>query len=156
MEEGLRRGGASFGESIRAESAGEPVEIVALSEIQTTGTLITGVIAQCAIFWDSANSVYKLKINPPVASAVTLRLWYYIDTGLYSPSGSAAQDWGTLTSGVFSGEIAIPQKFVSALKFYLLGKAFQDYEARYEAAIRRLNGSVADSTNDSFGYNLGL
>ena len=146
---------SSFGEPIRAESAGDDIKIVTLNDMQTTGTLIAGELTQCAIWWDSANTEYKLKVNP-VSSAVTLRLWFYVDTGLYSPSGSASQDWGTITLGILSGEIKIPQKFVTVLKFYLLGKCFNDYQAKYETEIRRLQGSVADSTNEAFSYNLGL
>jgi hypothetical protein len=105
---------------------------------------------KAAIWWDAANSAYYIKVPTP-ASAYTIRLWYYSDTLWYSPSGSVAQDFGTFDGTTFTGNIKIPDKFQMAVKFYMLGKAFNDF-TQYRDHIDTLKVNKADTMNREFDY----
>ena len=66
---------------------------------------------------------------------------YYPDTGFYQPSGSSDQDWGTFDGSSFDGSILLPNKYLKAVLYYMLGKWISDYEIRYEREIQSLRFS---------------
>lgn len=103
---------------------------------------------KCAsIYWDSSNQLYYLRLAPTPTEAYYIRIFYYADTLFYSPSGVAAQSWGTFDGVTFTGDMKLPDKYLNAVKFYLMSKCFNDYEVKFEKQISLLRANNTNTFN---------
>lgn len=144
----------NFGMPIRAEIAGNKVTLVNISDIITTGTIPSGTPTRVAVY-ASAN-VYKVRVSPTPSAAGTLKMWYHPDTLWYAPSGSASQDWGSFDGETFSGDMKVPDKFLGAIKYFVLGKFYDELMVKYEREIKKLKSTKGDSMEEAFAYRFGL
>jgi len=126
------------------------VKLVEPTDLQTTD--VSG--NKAAIYWDPVNSIYYLKVSPTPTANYYIRLWYYADTLWYSPSGSVSQDWGIFDGSSFSGNFMIPDKFQMLIKYYLLGKCFNDYsQYEKELSILRVNNAESRDASPQYKWN---
>lgn len=134
---------------------GSELEVVSMEELPTNGTLDTGDPSQakCAVYHDG--TAWKMYLYPLSNSTKTLRYWYYINTGFYSPSGVSAQNWGTFDGKTFTGNLKIPDEYLTALIYYMLGEVFNDFKILYLEEIKRMKGNSAATVKDSLDYNMG-
>lgn len=144
----------NFGMPIRAEISGDKLKLVSINDIITTGTIPSGTPTRVAVY-ASAN-VYKVRVSPTPTAAGTLKMWYHPDTLWYAPSESASQDWGSFSGTVFSGDMKVPDKFLSAIKYFVLGKFYDEIMIKYEKEVSKLKSTKGDTVREAFAYNFGL
>lgn len=120
--------------------------------VDTTDLLTTDTSgAKIAIYWDPTDSIHKLRVAPAPTENFTIRLWYYADTLWYSPSGATSQDYGSFDGDSFTGNLKIPDKYQMLVKYYLLGKCFNDY-SEYEKQLSILRVNSGDTKDNRVQY----
>lgn len=127
---------------------------VPIQSIPSMGDLLSGTPDRFAIFNDGG-AQYKITFYPLSNAAGTIRVWYYIDPGIYSPSGASSQDWGTFDGITFRGTLKIPRKYIVLLITYMLGKFFPDKQQEFEFKLEREKGNKGNSGRQGISYNLG-
>ena len=127
---------------------------VPIQSIPTMGDLSEGTPDSFAIYND-ASSQFKITFYPLPDGAGTVRVWYYIDPGMYSPSGVSAQDWGSFDGSTFSGNLKIPSRYIPLLITYMLGKIFVDKQEEFEYKLTKEKGNKGNSQRKGVLYNLG-
>lgn len=146
----------NFGKAINAKlgDANGVIGDVDVKLVNTMDLLTTDTSGRkAAINWDPVNSVYYLKVGTPTANYY-IRVWYYADTLWYSPSGSVSQDWGAFDGSTFSGNLKIPDKYQMLVKYYLLGKCFNDMsEYEKQLSILRVNNANTQNNVPEYKYN---
>ncbi len=83
----------------------------------------------------------QIIVYPKPEQAYTLYIYYYLDLGYYSPSADASQNWGNFDGSIFSGYPKLPERYNKAVKCYMLGLEFPDWEERYERELSSLKQS---------------
>ena len=94
--------------------------------------------------YESGNT-QQLIVYPKPEQAYTLYVYYYLDLGYYSPSGESQQDWGNFDGSVFYGQPKLPERYNKAVKNYVLGLYFPDWELRYKEELNSLKESRVTS-----------
>lgn len=124
------------------------IDFVSISELKSDRNT-----NKCAaIYWDADNSLYYLRLAPTPTEAYYIRIFYYADTLFYSPSDSAAQPWGTFDGVTFTGNMKVPNKYQSAIKFYMMSKCFNDFENKFEKQISLLRANNSNTFNAKPDY----
>lgn len=134
----------------KPEISGVEIDVVDISDIKTTD-LITGTPSKCAIYYDGG---YKIALNVLPVESATMRVWFYNDTGLYSPSGSSSQSWGSFNGSTFTSDPVIPERYIPLLILGMTAQMFPDVKGEYEMRIneyRRLQASSVRGINYHFG-----
>ena len=88
-----------------------------------------------------SGNTQQIALYPKPEQAYTLYVYYYLDLGYYSPSGDSQQDWGNFDGSVFYGKPKLPERYNKAVKCYMLGLEFPDWEERYERELSSLKQS---------------
>ena len=94
--------------------------------------------------YESGNT-QQLIVYPKPDDTYTLYVYYYLDLGYYSPSGESQQDWGNFDGSVFYGKPKLPERYSKAVKNYVLGLYFPDWELRYKEELNSLRESRVTS-----------
>jgi hypothetical protein len=144
----------NFGTPIRAEIDGDAIDLESINNLPTTGTAASGTTTRVAIF--ATANVYKVRVYPTPGAAATLRIWFHPDTLWYAPSGTTAQDWGSFDGSTFTGDMKVPDKFLGAIKYFVLGKFFDDIMVKYEREVSKLKSTRGDSKQNKLEYSFGL
>jgi hypothetical protein len=139
-----------FGHIVSVSVSGQPLRKSTLRELsEMPGS--AGQPNRYALYYDSG---YKLLLTPVPASQITIQLWYTISTGFYQPSESPSQTWGSFNGTTFSGDMAIADIYIKAVKYYLLSKVIGDYNLAYEREMLILKQTAASDSR--FSYRFGM
>lgn len=93
----------------------------------------------------TSGNTQQIVLYPTPNDAYTVYLYYYLDLGFYSPSGDTNQNWGNFDGAVFSGTPKLPERYNKAVKSYMLGLYFPEWEQRYEREMLSLRESRVSS-----------
>jgi len=109
-----------------------------------------------SILYAITQSSTGFQINFVASPAGTVNLTYLATPGLYSPAATPPQGWGNYDEhGVFTGNLLIGDRFVPAIKYYMLSKCFVRFERKFQEEIKRLRGRGSKSSPSAFVYNFG-
>jgi hypothetical protein len=142
---------SNFGSLLRTEPELKIVDVNEMnSYVQSGNNLQIGVPQQVAVYHESTG--YHLVLGPLPNSTNTIRVWYSINPGMYSPSAAAAQDWATFDGSTFTGSLKIPDKYIDLLILYMLGKIFDQKKMEYEAHLNRMRINSGSTRKQGLEY----
>lgn len=144
---------SNFGAVAKRPKIGDvELDIVNREDIPSSGTLSQGTPEKLAIYFNGTE--YKMSVYPLPSSAMTLRLWYFIDTAYFNPASTSAQDWGTFDGSQFSGNVKFPDKYLKAIIDFMVGEVFPQRKGEYEFELSKLKATNA-TTYQGFKYRFG-
>lgn len=88
-----------------------------------------------------SGNTQQIAVYPKPEDTYTIYIYYYLDLGYYSPAGDAQQNWGNFDGSVFAGQPKLPERYNKAIKCYMMGLEFPDWEQRYERELASLRES---------------
>jgi len=125
---------SNYGEIVKAEIQGTELDIVGVTDINTTvNPLPRGRPSKVAVYDDGSGN-YLLITDPLPEKTYTLRVWYKVNTNFYSPSGDTT-DWGSFDGTDFSGDLVIANKYAEGVLLWMLARVFPDYKNDYERFV---------------------
>ena len=100
---------------------------------------------------NSSNGYKILFSTAPQASVI---ITYYQMFGLYSPSGGSNQTWGTFDGQVYTGSLQISDRYIPALRYYMLSRIFPDFLVLYQDQVNKLKNRRPFKPVSQRKYNL--
>lgn len=142
---------SNFGAIIKTEPELRIVDISDLSSYAQSGnSLEQGEPQSIAVYYDTTG--FHAALYPLPESANTIRIWYSVDTGMYSPSAAAAQDWGTFDGSTFTGNLKVPDRYIDLVITHMLGKVFDEKKMEYETMLSRARNNAGSTRKDGLDY----
>lgn len=87
----------------------------------------------------------KIILNPTPDAVYTVYVYYYLDLGYFSPSGSPTQDWGQFDQNYFYNNSPLPERYYRAIVLGMLANWFMDMKVDYERELLSLRESRVSS-----------
>lgn len=140
----------NFGKLLKTEPELKTVDITDIKTVNNGNPIPQGEIHTIAIYNDG--TAFKAALMDLPASSGSVRVWYSINTLMYSPGGTTSQNWGSFDGLTFTGNLKIPEKYTDLLLLYILGKIFDDRKLEYEANLLRLRGNSSTTHKDTVEY----
>lgn len=87
----------------------------------------------------------KIILDPTPNGAYTVYIYYFLDLGYFSPSGSATQDWGQFDQNYFYNYSPLPERYYRAIVLGMLSNWFLEFKVDYERELLSLKESRVSS-----------
>lgn len=87
----------------------------------------------------------KIILDPMPEAVYTVYVYYFLDLGYYSPSGSASQDWGQFDQNYFYNNSPLPERYYRAIVLGMLSNWFLEFKVDYERELLSLKESRVSS-----------
>ena len=134
-----------FGSPISCECGGIPLKKVSVDDIKTTGSGISGLPERYAIFNDGEG--LQILFNPDVSSVTTVRMWYNLAQGFYSPKRDGSTP---------KYDLDLPDVYITPIIYFFLEQSIGGFLPKYENEIRKLKALNPNSANNVLEYSMAL